>query len=93
MITVDNCSSYRHVGGSRADQNAIDEVTGTSSSFCFSFHDHDGNYLIPDLLDKQEPETVREFQPAALLDVEELVRIEENSAQTVEAVPSDEVGG
>ena len=34
---------------------------------CFSFPDEEGHYLLPDLLDKQEPVASGDFQPAACL--------------------------
>ena len=34
---------------------------------CFSFPDEDGHYLLPDLLDKQQPAAADQFQPAACL--------------------------
>ena len=36
-------------------------------SLCFSFPDDDARYLIPELLDKQEPEASREFKPEECL--------------------------
>ena len=37
---------------------------------CFSFPDDDARYLIPELLDKQEPEETAEFNPAECLNFE-----------------------
>ena len=37
---------------------------------CFSFPDDDARYLIPELLDKQEPEETSEFRPAECLNFE-----------------------
>ncbi len=34
---------------------------------CFSFPDEEGHYLLPDLLDKQQPVAVEDFQPDACL--------------------------
>jgi internalin A len=34
---------------------------------CFSFPDEDGHYLLPDLLDKQQPAKVEDFQPTSCL--------------------------
>jgi internalin A len=34
---------------------------------CFSFHTEEGRYLIPELLDKQEPDAAREFRPEECL--------------------------
>ena len=34
---------------------------------CFSFPDEEGHYLLPDLLDKQEPKAAAAFRPAACL--------------------------
>ena len=34
---------------------------------CFSFPDEDGHYLLPDLLDKQQPAEAEDFQPTSCL--------------------------